>query len=209
MFLQIPKGYNMKYFTEDKMILATLVLLTGAASANKADVFNSEPSATLKTQQNVSYTAHGTTDRRTALLFQQLMKNRQQLQINAEVIQRPTQSSKRSVEVAVNYTIHGRTSLKKVRQMIELFKNNKEVQVIAQANVKANPSKINQGAYVNQQRNYNAFPAPYQPFYYNGYPPVFMHGNTIWYPVPVNGQPMPDNQVQNSQLQQPITIAAQ
>ena len=211
MFLQIPKGYSMKYFSEDKLILAALVLLTGAASANKADIFNTKPSAPASTIQNISYTANGTTDRRTALLFQQLMKNRHQLQISAEVIQSPKQQSRSPVDVTVNYTIHGKTSMKTVKRMIQLFKNNKEVQVIATANIKSNRTRNIQRSNLAQQRipNNNPFPAPYQPFYYNGYPPVFIQGNTLWYPVPVNNQATFGNQVQNIPSQQPIVIAGQ
>lgn len=203
------KGDNitMTIFSRNTLLLCSAILVTGIVSANKSETINT-PTANKNATHNMSYTAHGKTDRKTARLFRQLLQNNPNLKIHAEVIQKPAYQNRPPFEVSVNYTIHGKTSMRTVRRMIQLFKNSKEVQVSATAKLRAR-RPAQQNRYVNQPRYQNYYIPAYQPFYYTGYPPTFVRGNTIWYPVPLGVQPMPNNQVQNTQQARQLLIADQ
>ena len=203
------KGDNttMTIFSRNTLLLCSAILVTGIVSANKSETINTT-TANNHATHNISYTAHGKTDRRTARLFRQLLQNNPNMQIHAEVIQKPAYQNRRPVEVSVNYTIRGKTSMRTVRRMIELFKNSKEVQVSATAKLRAR-RPAQQNRYVSQPRYQNYYIPAYQPFYYNGYPPTFVQGNTIWYPVPLGVQPVSENKVQNTPQAQQLLVAGQ
>jgi GrpB-like predicted nucleotidyltransferase (UPF0157 family) len=156
------------------------------------NVLVGSPTPARNKVKSVSYTAHGKTDRKTALLFQQLLKNNRNLQIQTQVIKRSVPSAKRNLVVSVNYTVTGKTNMNTVRKLVKLFKNNKEVEIIAKANINASTSRQQNIQYGHNNWKYNTFPIQ-QPFYYKGYPPVYIQGNTMWYPVQVNTQAYPQN----------------
>jgi len=194
----------MKILSKNKLAIFAAVLLTGAAYANKANtnMGNHASGAVNHSMKNLSYTAHGKTDRRTAMLFQQLLKQQKNhnLQVHVDVTKRAARSSNKNF----TYTITGKTSIRNVKKLMQLFKTNKHVEIVAQANPVSNQSSSHQqGAYAKQQQfqqrlqqrqlqkqwGFNQLPAPYQPFSYVGKPPVFIQGNILWYPMPITKAP--------------------
>ncbi len=126
----------MNFFSKNGLILCSALLISGIASAAAHNnVLHKNTHSMHNLSQNISYTAHGTTDARTAKMFRQLLKNNKALQVTASV---KKSAPKRDVDVAVNYTIKGKTSLSNVKKLIQLFKNSQHVQVRARANVKSN-----------------------------------------------------------------------
>lgn len=174
----------MKLFTENGLILAAALVFTGAASANKSDTIR------LPAQLNTgtSYTAHGTMDKKTAMMVKYLLRN-PHLQVKAEV-HRHHPVAKPKTDVTVNYTIKGTTDRQTVLKLKRLLQNSKHIKIIARANINAKPHMAQ------NQRPARVYPAPnmtryvpaYTPFYYNGVPPVYIQGNTVYYPVPVQSQ---------------------
>lgn len=194
---------KMKKNTGNALILGAATLLVGVTSTNSLDAANNTHNAIQQTTQNVSYTAHGKTDRQTARLFQQLMQNNRNLQIHAEVIKKPVSYNKPQKDVNINYTISGKTDMKTVRKLIKLFNNSKAIEISMIANSGSQTAKQKpQLKELKPQKNQNLYngsasayvynyPQPY--FYgyntayygYNNYPPVYVQGNIIWYPVPI------------------------
>ena len=112
----------MKKNTGNALILGAATLLAGVTSTNSLDAANNTHNAIQQTTQNVSYTAHGKTDRKTARLFQQLMQNNRNLQIHAEVIKKPVSYNKPQKDVNINYTIqwqNGHENSQKTDQTIQ------------------------------------------------------------------------------------------
>ena len=126
----------MNLFSTNGLILCSALLISGIASAAAHNnVLHKNKHSMQSLSQNISYTAHGTTDARTAKMFRQLLKNSKALQVTASV---RNSAPKKDVDVAVNYTIKGKTSVKNVKKLIQLFKNSRYVQVRARANVRSN-----------------------------------------------------------------------
>lgn len=133
-----------------------------------------------------TYTASGTMSKKSALLLTNLLRN-PHLKVKAIAgNQQPQSQAKRPMDVSVRYTIKGTTDRQTVLKLKRLLKNSKNIQIIAHANVNL-PSRI-----VRQQPRSNAIVQPsrpfigaYKPFYYKGTPPVYIQGNTMWYPIPV------------------------
>ncbi len=123
----------MKYLSKNGLVLCSALLISGIASAaahnNIANKHNTQG------MHNFSYTAHGTTNAKTARLLRHLLTNSKALQVTASV---KTPKPQRDVDVSVNYTIKGTTSMRNVRKLVQLFKNSKHIQVIARANIRTN-----------------------------------------------------------------------
>ena len=214
----------MKKLSANGIIVCAGLLMTGITSAINASTAQSTITAPTKNYQNISYTASGKTDRKTAMLFQQLIKNNKNLQIHAKVIKKPAPKRNRQVEVAVDHTVHGKTDMKTLRKLIKLFQTSEEVYVSATTNVRSNTAKRNPKMEVPKpQRNqdrynnsdsayaYSYYPPVYSTAYaygYNGYPPIYIQGNTMWVPVPVYQQPTLDNQVKYTQSNPPYPMVA-
>lgn len=181
----------MKILTSNKFALISAILVTGVATAN---TFSTNKNDVTQTKQNISYTAHGTTDQKTAKLFRQLMKNSHNLEVQVKVHKKSTKQNR-----DFSYTITGKTSIKNVKKLMHLFKTNKHVEIIAKSHPRTNTQHIvshtsQQPQYL-QQWGLNKIPTLYQPFYYNGIPPVFVRGNIVWYPVPVSNGVAPQQLV--------------
>jgi hypothetical protein len=133
---ELPKGlYFMNFLSKNGLIVCASLMISGIASA-AAHNYNDNKTRSVQNTipHNISYTAHGTTDARTARMFRQLLKNSQALQVTASV---KKSKPERDVDVTVNYTIKGKTSLSNVRKLIKLFKTSKHIQVIARANIRS------------------------------------------------------------------------
>lgn len=158
----------MEISSKNKLILLSTVLLTGAVSASQLTIGQhqaQQPKAQNHSLANVTYTAHGTTDRKTALLFKQLMKNRKNLQITAEVS--PSSKSaysgrtqgqhaaKQPMEVEINYTVRGKTTVANMKKLIKLFKTHKRVEVVAEANIDVTPNIVQHNRRLNKHRYNN------------------------------------------------------
>lgn len=210
---------NISYTSSGKTDRKTAMLFQQLMKNNKGLEVHAKvlrKPAPSQNYQNFSYSARGKTDRKTALLFQQLMKNNKDLEVHAEITRMPSSNRNRQVEVAVNYTVHGKTSMNNLKKLIKLFQTSKEVHVSATANVRTNnTAKRNpKQDRPQQQRNPNLYnnadsafvfnnnPANYYPtFYYPGYPPVYIQGNTMWIPVPIEPQ-----QYQTAYLEPPFPM---
>ncbi|MEE9327489.1 MAG: hypothetical protein V3U71_09370 [Cocleimonas sp.] len=172
----------MRISSKHKLAIVSAMLVTGVATAN---TFSASTNQTSQLKQNIAYTAHGTTDRKTAALFKQLMKNSDNLEVQVKVHKKSTQQNK-----DFSYTITGKTSIKNVKKLMHLLKTNQQIEIIAEANPSGNVQQLvsqqNQHPQYLQQWGLNTIPALYQPFYHRGVPPVFVRGNVVWYPVPVS-----------------------
>jgi len=132
------------------------------------------------------YTTHGKTDLKTAQMLINLLRN-PYLKVKAEV--HPAVRK----EADYYYTIKGRTTIENVNKLKALLQNNKQINITVQANNKkaGSPIRLNAEAQPAQQyiyQDYVALIAKGQPFYHYGRPPVFIQGNTLWYPVAVTTQ---------------------
>ena len=158
----------MKKLSTNGIIVCASLLLTGITSTLNAHTTHPR---FIAPNQNVSYNASDKTDRKAAMIFQQLVRNHKNLQINAEVAKKHAPQRGQQLEVAVNYTFHGKTDMKKLRKFIKLFKSNKTVYVSATLNVKTNNTKrIPEAKKSKPKKNpnlYNNLPTAYV---YNGYP---------------------------------------
>lgn len=211
--------------SRNALILGTATLFAGVTVTNTLDAANNTQNTIEKTTQSVSYTAHGKTDIKTARLFKQLMQNNRNLQIHAEVIKQPVRQNKPQKEVDINYTITGKTDMKTVRKLIKLFNNSKaiEISMVANSGSQTAKQKRQQKEYMPKQKqdlnngSANAYVYNYpQPYYYgyntvyygyNIYPPVYVQGNIIWYPVPVVDSYV-NNDVINKQTPASLTVAS-
>jgi len=189
----------MKLFTENGLILAAALVFTGAASANKSDTIR------LPAQLNTgtSYTAHGTMDKKTAMMVKYLLRN-PHLQVKAE-LHRHRQPAKPKTDVTVNYTIKGTTDRQTVLKLKRLLQNSKHIKITARANINAKPRLV-QNQRPARARPTRYVPA-YTPFYYNGKPPVYIQGNTIYYPIPVQSQAYQD-QIEKQNIRPELNIAS-
>jgi len=214
---------KMKKNSRNTLILGTATLLAGVAATNTLDAANNTQNTIEKTTQSVSYTADGKTDIKTARLFKQLMQNNRNLQIHAEVIKQPARQNKPHKEVDINYTITGKTDMKTVKKLIKLINNSKaiEISMIANTGSQTAKQKRQQKEYMPKQNLHNGSANAYvynypQPYYYgyntvysgyNIYPPLYVQGNIIWYPVPVLDSYV-NNDVVNKQTSASITVAS-
>ncbi len=164
----------MKKLSTNGIIVCASLLITGITSTLNANTTHPRFTATNQINQDISYTASGKTDRKTAMLFQQLMRNNKNLQIHAEVVKRPAPQRSRQLEVAVNYTVHGKTDMKTLRKLLKLFQSNKTVYVSATANVKMNTTKRTSEVEESKpQKNPNLYNNSKTANAYYGYPPVY------------------------------------
>ncbi len=140
----------MTFISTNGLVFCSALLISGIASAaahNHTLQKNTHSHPPQNQTRHVSYTAHGTTDARTARMFRQLLKNSQALQVTASVKKSKPQ---RDVDVTINYTIKGKTSLRNARKLIQLFKTSKHIQVIARANVRSHSAMRDQRFSFNQ-----------------------------------------------------------
>ncbi len=173
---QYKGEYKMKKSSTNGMIVCASLLLAGITSTLNANATHPTFTAPNQINQEISYTASGKTDRKTAVLFQQLMRNNKNMQIHAEVAKRPVPQRDRQLEVAVNYTVHGKTDMKTLRKLIELFQNNKEVYVSATANVKTTKNTIKRTSGLKEskpQKKPNLYNNSKTAYAYIDYPPVY------------------------------------
>ena len=177
------------------LFVASVTLTTFASAYNSGGATANQNHATSSTKV-VTYTANGTTDKKTAKLFQQLMQNNPNIEVTTQVIHKAKPTRKNNMaHVAVNYTIKGKTDKATARKLIKLFKTSKHIEIVANINQKA--ASFKQNAY-----------SSFTPYYYNGYqayyiPPVT--NPTIWYRVPAWTQPYPqDNKLDVSKAPFPM-----
>lgn len=143
------------------------------------------------TSKSPTYTAHGKVDRKTAMMLVNLLKN-PYLQVRAEVhkvASRPV-SQKISGVNGLGFSISGKTDMKTIKKLQALLKNNKDIQINLAAKNGAKKSAVNlNGSAVPVQKyryqDYSTMITQGASFYHLGRPPVFIRGNTLWYPVPV------------------------
>ena len=185
----------MKIFSDNFVKLGlggSLVVMGLTSMASLVANANNVPVNTAKTQQ-ISYTATGKTDRQTAKLFKQLMKNNPNIQVSAQIVKkaRPTHSSQTGT-VSVNYTLKGSTDVRTARKLIALFKNSRHIEVVANISGRKNSFTYQQKPknrhfkpqYINPQSYYT------MPFYYTpqGFQTVLIqpvNQPMIWYRMPV------------------------
>ncbi len=142
-------------------------LLIGAATLFASMVITSTSTAT-------NYTAHGSTDVKTAKLLQTLLKNSHKLQVNTQVHRAPNNSG----TVEINYTVSGKTDEKTARKLIQLFKTSKHIEVAVKVNRRRNSNRM-----VRQNIPQYGYPAAMMPTYYPNYPAVYMQTNYGWQAV--------------------------
>ena len=140
-----------------------------------------------------TYTAHGKVDQKTALLLVNLLKN-PHLKVKAEVHKKVKGNTVNTSNASVAYSISGKTDLNTIKKLKKLLENNKQVQMNVNSNNGMKLSGIslagNAKPSVQQYlyQDYSTIISKGKTFYHNGRPPVFIQGNTLWYPVAVNGQ---------------------
>ena len=97
MVINIKGEYKMKKLSANGMIVCASLLMTGITSTLNANTTHPSFTAPIQINQGISYTASGKTDRKTAVLFQQLMRNNKNLQIHAEVAEKPAPQRSRQL----------------------------------------------------------------------------------------------------------------
>lgn len=189
----------MKDYSKTTVILSTalcaVVILNNSASATKAvetqKVTNFSNQTASKLIHNATYTANGKMDKKTAVMLVNLLRN-PHLQVRATVNGERLQTispqktvNKKLTDVFVNYTITGKTDRKTVLKLKKMMQNSKHIQINAHMNINTNQQYI---AKTNTPslKNHPQFIGGYTPFYANSLPPVYVQGNTVWMPVPVN-----------------------
>lgn len=154
----------------------------------KAFVKRHRPSNTNLTKaplNSPTYTASGTMSKKTAVLLTNLLRN-PHLKVKAEVGNKIARRASNPTEVTVNYTITGKTDRQTALKLKRLLKNSNKIKISAHATVNLPNRLTGQRTLSQQPHQFNhSFIGAYQPFYYNGRPPAYIQGNTIWYPVPV------------------------
>ncbi len=149
-------------------------------------------SAKSSTNDNKVYTAHGKTDRKTAMLLINLLRN-PHLRVKAEVGSVGEKNiPKKTQQVYKQFTISGKTNPQAVKKLRALLASSKHVEISVQPST--NKVNISQKSEQKQQarqpiyhsyQDYQALISQGKTFYHAGKPPVFMQGNTLWYPVAV------------------------
>jgi len=146
-----------------------------------------------KKPNDPTYTAHGIVDQKTALLLVNLLKN-PHLKVKAEVHNKAVGNRVKTTDTSATYRISGRTDLKTVKKLKKLLENNKQVEINISSNNGVNLSGISLtgSARPSMQQylyqDYSTITSNGKTFYHNGRPPVFIQGNTLWYPVAVTSQ---------------------
>ncbi len=183
----------MKLFSGNGIILFAAIIFTGIASANKTDAVR----APANIAGGTTYTAHGTTDLKTAMMLKYLLKN-PHLRVQAQLQPRQKPAA-RQTEVMVNYTIKGKTDRQTVMKLKQLLQNSKHIKISAHANVNMNAPQISQNSVSSPyaMQGMNNFVPAYTPFYSKGIPPVYVRGNMVYYPIPINTKAVSKNQVQS------------
>ncbi len=185
----------MKDFSKTTVILSTalcaVAILGNSASATvetpKIANFSNQTSNNMA--PNATYTASGKMDKKTAVMLVNLLRNphlKVRATVNGQRLQtiNPEQAtSKKLTDVFVKYTITGKTDRKTVLKLKKLMQKSKHLQISAQMNINTNQQRT-----VNTPRtqNHPQFIGGYTPFYARSLPPVYVQGNTVWMPIPVN-----------------------
>ncbi len=186
----------MKNFSKTTVIFSTalcaVAILNNSASATKIEthkIANTSNQASNQLIPNATYTANGTMDKKTAIMLVNLLRNphlKVRASVNGQRLQtiNPEQTAKKKLTDAfVNYTITGKTDRKTVLKLKRLMQNSKQIQISAQMNINTQQQRIMNIPHP----QYNPqFIGGYTPFYANSLPPVYVQGNTVWMPVPVN-----------------------
>jgi len=167
----------MKLFTGDGVvILGVALLFTGVASATKTKDLQSPNVLSA----NTTYTASGTMSKQQAILLTNLLRNphlRVKAEVGRQITARINNRSLSSAPVAnPTYSVSGTMSKKQAILLANLLRN-------PHLQVKADVGRLavqHPSIRINDQ-----FIGVYKPFNYNGRPPVYIQGNTLWYPVPV------------------------
>ena len=171
-----------KHFSENALLLSATVLFTGLASAtNTVEVSTGKVINTTKT-----YTAHGSMNKKTALMIKYLLRN-PHLRVEAYAGRPTSQINRqvnRSANINVSYTIKGKTDRKTALRLKKLFQNNKHISITA--NINYQPTKNPTLASNVVKPTYTTYFSEYTPFYYKGVPPVYTKGNMLMYPVRIN-----------------------
>ena len=181
------KTYTATGSTDVKTAQMLVNLLRNPHLKVKAEV-NKTPKSKIAFPQNTNdpvYTAHGKTDKKTAQMLINLLRN-PHLRVKAEV--HPSSKQKNNLY----YSISGRTNVANIKKLQALLKSNKQINITVQANKKTSSAiSLNARTQPAQQylyQDYSTIIAQGLPFYHNGRPPVFIRGNTLWYPVAVTTQ---------------------
>ena len=195
----------MKDYSKTTVVLSTalcaVVILSNSASATKAvetqKLTNFNNHTASKLVSNAMYTANGKMDKKTAVMLVNLLRN-PHLQVRATVNGQRLQTvspeqttNKKLTDVFVNYTITGKTDRKTVLKLKRLMQNSKHIQISAHMNINTTQQRMvntTQQRMVNTPRpqNHPQFIGGYTPFYARSLPPVYVQGNTVWMPIPVN-----------------------
>ena len=186
----------MKDFSKTTVIFGTalcaVIMLNNSASATKVETretVNFINQTSNKMAPNVTYTANGKMDKKIAVMLVNLLRN-PHLQVRATVNGQKLQtispeqtSNKKLTDVFVNYTITGKTDRKTVLKLKKLMQNSQHIQISAQMNINTNQQRIVNTPHT---QNYPKFIGGYTPFYAKSLPPVYVQGNVVWMPIPVN-----------------------
>ena len=187
----------MKDYSKTTVVLSTalcaVVILSNSASATKVvetqEVTNFNNHTASKLVSNATYTANGKMDKKTAVMLVNLLRNphlKVRATVNGQRLQTisPEQTTnKKLTDVFVNYTITGKTDRKTVLKLKRLMQNSKHIQISAQMNINTNQQRI---VNIPRAQNHPQFIGGYTPFYAKSLPPVYVQGNTVWMPIPVN-----------------------
>ena len=186
----------MKDFSKTTVIFSTalcaVAMLNNSASATKIEThktINFSSQTSNKMVPNTTYTANGTMNKKTAVMLVNLLRN-PHLQVRATVngqrlqtISPEQTSNKKLTDVLVNYTITGKTDRKTVLKLKKLMQNSKHLQISAHMNINSNQQRI---ANTPRPQYQPQFIGGYTPFYASSLPPVYVQGNVVWMPIPVN-----------------------
>jgi len=158
----------MNDFSKNALIIGSAVLLTTFASASKTT------KSTNTHASQSTYSATGTMSKKTALMLQGLLKN-PHLSVEAHIGKHQTKATNQEI----SYTIKGKTDRATALKLMKLLQTSQQITMTTSAHGFQQTTQL-QAMQANKQ-----FTGAYQPFYYNGIPPIFAQGNVVWYPIPV------------------------
>jgi hypothetical protein len=177
------------------IVLGVALLASSIVSANKTEAVSTNNNA-INTTLNNAYTAHGTMSKKTALMVKYLLRN-PHLKVSA-VLSKPAQHSNQAMaqKNTFSYTVTGTTDRKTALKLKRMFQQNKHI------SISATVSRPTQSV-----ETYTTYYPGYTPFYYKGTPPVYREGNTVWYPVKIEEQPVADSQISRFNEPYPMTYS--
>ena len=170
-----------KHFSRNALLLSATVLFTGTTSATKTVELTTNNTLNMAK----TYTAHGSMDKKTALMIKYLLRN-PHLQVRAYTGTHTSQMDRhvnKSSHLNVTYTIKGKTDRKTALRLKKLFQNSKHISVTANITYQPISNTLTSNT---MPPTVTTYFSEYTPFYYKGIPPLYTKGNMLMYPVRIN-----------------------